>query len=230
MEQDTQKVLQEQIAKLPPEVQDAVISPTLREKITEVGKKYALHIDQIGKLEDETVLVMIGLANPTDFVENLTAHVSLEKSVADKVAADVSDQIFLPIREAMKKFMDEEDKGKQGPSVVMPSAVNAATTAPLAGQARATSAPVPPTPVPKPPAPPSAALAGQAASAPAVKPVEIHAADLMLSEPTISLPPKPPAPPVPVAPVVPPPPTPAAKVETPKPPPYKADPYREPPE
>jgi hypothetical protein len=162
------------------------------------------------------------------------------------VIQDINDLLLTPIRESMKKVYEEnavstEKMASQTApvketSVVMPSAVRVPVTpasSPLAGQAKPALTPIPPTlatptqaTAPKPPPTP----------APAIKPVEIHAADLMLSEPTVSMAPKQvlsaPAPASASSPVSPAssPPAPATKVEVPKPAPYKADPYREPPE
>jgi hypothetical protein len=200
MEQESKTIIEDRVKKLPPEVRDVLASDELHKKIVGIGEKHHLHIDQIGVLEDEVVLVMMGLANPGDLAEELTKQSSLELPKAEEVVADVSQEIFLPIREAMKKFAESNVAEK---SVVMPSAASVTNTAP-------TPTPIPPilaTPAPAPTTP-----------VPAIKPAEIHAADLMLSEPTMSMPPKPALT------------TPASKVEAPNPAPYKADPYREPPE
>ena len=236
MNQELSGALQEQIKKLPPEVQDAIASPDLKKKIGEIGNKNKLHIDQVGLLEDEVLLVMIGIEDPADFPDNIVQHVKLETSVAGKVAEDVAQQIFLPIREAMKKFMGEDSTPpasknpsamNMGKSVVMPSSVASApkptvTTPQASVPAPASAASMPPKPA--------------AASAPAIakpvmpsKPPEMHPADVMLTEKTVQVAPAAPNPAVPTAPAN----TSqqqAPKPEAPKPAAYKADPYREPPE
>lgn len=243
---DTQvtKLIQEQFAKLPVDLQRAINSADLHKKITELGNKHHLHIDQMGQLEDEIVLLMLGLSDPKEFTKNLTGVLRIDTEQAKKIEDDVGQEIMSPIRNSWQKFMEQEEpQAKESllstiqtipakeTSVVMPSAVHAAT------------APTPPKapPTPTPPASVTPKPVATTATTPtqplAAKPVEIHAADLMLSQPTVSMPkppapapsvPKPSSPPAPATntPAV----APAAKVEALKPEPYKADPYREPPE
>ncbi len=182
------------------------------------------------RLEDETSAVMLGFMQTSEFSESLQTTLSIEKEKADAIAKDISDLLFTKIRDAMKALYEtSKNKAEQVPdqpkkSVVMPSATSPAPTPPAVPKI----APVtPPKPVTSVPAPVPAATA-------APKVPEIHAADLMLSEPTMSMPPKAaptipapasPTPPKPAAPT-----TPAAPVTPSKPAPYKQDPYREPPE
>lgn len=176
----------------------------------------------MGELEDEVFLVMLGFSNPDTFGVRLAQELHLAPEKGRAVAADVSNQIFLPIRESMKKFA-EEQRGGTAPakSVIMPSAQAAADTKPTMMPPLPLKVLIPPsTPavqMPKPPAPPPQ------------KP-EMHSAEMMLREKTVSAP----APTIPPPPFVPKPPVPLAspvaptKPVPPKPTDYKADPYREP--
>ncbi len=228
MESESEKIISDQVKKLPREVKEALASEDLHKNILSIGQAHHLHVDQIGLLEDETVLVMMGLAAPADFPQEIVKQLSVSQADAEAIAGEVSDKIFLPIREAMKKFTEQPELEK---SVVMPSA--------------AASAPIPPAPKPieqivpaaKPITTPAApALTVPSTPAPASLPApakvpEIHAADMMLSQPTISLP-KPAAPATTAAPLPPQPKAPASSPATPvvKDAAYKQDPYREPPE
>ncbi len=183
----------------------------------------------MGKLEDEVVMVMLGLTDPNDFINQLTKDLNLDQPKAEAVSSDVAQEIMLPIREAMQKFM-EEQSAKEKPdlttnpptvekSVVMPSTASKPINTPSPIPALKTTTPV-----------------SAPASTSTPKLIEIHAADLMLNEPTVSMAPKTATPAVSSAPTAPAAPTSTApagdssKAEPPKPAPYKADPYREPPE
>lgn len=206
---------------VPQEIRAIIDGPELVSLIPTIGAKHQLHVDQMGVLEGEITDVLIGFENTKDFTANIERGLGIDKTKANAITQDVNDLLFLKIRESMKKISSMEEK-----SVMMPSATNSSAvqiplnTAPA--QTTSMTAPIPPK------------LATPPAPMPPAKPAELHAADLMLSEPTVSMAPKPAAPVVPPAPAVSapisaPPPT-AAKVEPPKPAPYKADPYREPPE
>jgi hypothetical protein len=66
-------------------------------------------IDQAGKLEVETTLVMAGMEPINEYNNNLVKNVGLNRNLATIVAHDVDELIFKNIREALKKINNEED-------------------------------------------------------------------------------------------------------------------------
>jgi len=184
MEQDAIQQVQQRLAELPADVQAAIQSSDLHTKITTIGAKYQLHIDQVGELEDEVMLAMLGFAPLEGLGAQLTRGLNLAPDVGEKLAADIHTQIFASIRESMKAF----------------SAKKAAAA----------------NPAPAPAVPAAVATTPATPSAPAKPPVapDMHKADVVLSEKTVSTPPAATAPAATGAPAT--------------PPIYKADPYREP--
>ncbi len=174
MDIESQKLMQEQFSKLPTELQAALKSPQLHEKIRIIGSKHQLHIDQMGKLEDEVVMFMMGFTEPEEFMSQLVNDLSVSTTTAGDIAVDIGKEIMVPIRGSMKKA--DGQGAPSGPSTPVTSAIS--------------------------------------------KPAELHPADAMLSQKTVTTV----APPTP-KPLIPPA---APKVEPTAPQPYKADPYREP--
>ena len=220
----TAEEAQKKFDALPAEIKNLLYSSDMTSAIQKVGEKNKLHYDQMGVLEIETNNVMLGFTDTADYPDMLVRSLGVDKAAADAIAKDINETLFAKIRDSMKK-MDTLPADKE-PSVVMPSA------AAKASLPATSTAPVPSTP------PPAAAPKPVVPAAPAVPMVQtMHTADIMLSEPTVNMPPKPAVPITPVAnstaassgaPAVS---KPEIKVEAPKPvPPYKADPYREPPE
>ena len=104
MEIESEKIIEEQVKKLPQEVKDALASENLHNSVVAIGQKHHLHVDQVGLLENEVVLVMMGLVNPVDLPGELVKELAIETTVADSIAGEVSNSIFMPIREAMKNI------------------------------------------------------------------------------------------------------------------------------
>lgn len=175
MEQDAIQQVQQRLAELPADVQAAIQSSDLHTKITTIGAKYQLHIDQMGELEDEVMLAMLGFAPLEGLGVQLTRGLNLAPDVGEKLAADIHTQIFASIRESIKRFAEERKR----------LASSQASPSPLA--ASPSAAPIAP---------------------------DMHKADVVLSEKTVSTPPAAAAPATTGAPAT--------------PPIYKADPYREP--
>lgn len=185
MEQDAVQKVQQRLAELPADVQAAIQSSDLHTKVTTIGAKYQLHIDQVGELEDEVMLAMLGFAPIEGLGAQLTKGLNLTPDVGEKLAADINTQIFGSIRESMKAFAAKK--------AVAPTPT---TTAPVAAAV-----------------PPTVPMIQTMPTTPPVAP-DMHKADVVLSQKTVSTPPPAAAP------------TNAPAAGT--PPIYKADPYREP--
>ena len=88
---------------LPPVIRDYI----LQGKYTLVAKtlmtKYSLRIDQAGVLEQEILLLLMGVENPDEFTQALLTEAKLDQAAIDGIVRDVNTQIFAPLRaEEMK--------------------------------------------------------------------------------------------------------------------------------
>ncbi len=185
---DLHNEIEKRVSELPELARNAIFASDLGTRIRTIGATHHLHIDQMDKLEDEVMLVMLGFTTADEFESHLTSQLNTNPEDARVLAAEIGEKIFLPIRQLMQ----------------------AATPAPHAPAVAPSS----------------------------VTKTEIHPADLMLSQKTVTTAPVPPPPPPLVVPKIVGPTTsvatpPAIPATVPKPDPaapqpYKADPYREP--
>lgn len=113
MDSETQKIIADQMKKLPKDVLNAIISVDYKTKLQEVTRRQKLLIDQAGKLEMETTLVMIGLEPLADYVNNLQRELDVSVIKAKEIALDVSENIFKPIRESLYKMNGGEEEAEQ---------------------------------------------------------------------------------------------------------------------
>lgn len=95
---------QKQYESLPSDVQEAIISVGVANKLTALTAKYKLHLDKAEELSDETSLVMLGITGPSDYMKNLQRRLELPEDLARDLVADVNEQIFKPIRESLKQI------------------------------------------------------------------------------------------------------------------------------
>ena len=209
-----------------------------------IGEKHKLHLDQLAGLEMETNSVILGFTEPNDFPKMLSDSIQVDVSKANDIAKDVSDMLFKKIRDSMKKTYWKENAEvppvsptpmpspapMRDISVVMPSKLSTGSPAPEPTRPKITVSAAPSAPSPTAPAKPAVPNSPPAPKTPPPQPPvpPMHAPEVMLSEPTVSIPQKPANPP-PIAPQSAAP-TAPPKAEPPKPGTYKTDPYREPPE
>lgn len=208
-----QQKIETRLAELPENVREAVLSADLSTHVHDIGSRHNLHVDQIGKLEDEVMLVMLGFFEPEAFSAQLEQQLLIPAVDANAIAGEVSAEIFMPIRESLKKFMDEKRRGAtqtpaSTPAPVFtpasqpitpptPIKINIAVSTPPVIQPLAPSIPTAPTPAPAAPVVPIAPIMPKVEAA--------------LTQPTITVPTPPASQP-----------TPNAQSG------YKTDPYREP--
>ena len=101
-------IVKNQLQKLPPELRTLILSSELGEKIGEIGKKYGLHIDQLGELDNETTLTLLGLSGLDDYTERIQQAARIELEKARQITADVNQSIFLPIQKSLQKLIENE--------------------------------------------------------------------------------------------------------------------------
>lgn len=226
MDQDLQQQVQKRLAELPADVQAAIRSAEVATKIQEIGKRNNLHIDQVGKLEDEVYIIMLGFADPQGFMEDLADVLGLAPEAAAKLATEITNEIFMPIRASMQAWT-EEQIAKQDADLVSealaPEAPKASNSSNSSVMMPSSSKPVGTT-VSAPGMTPAPAPAAVVPAAPLSAAPVLGAADAILSEKKVAPPPAASASAAPTTPAT----SPIAKNDPAQPQNYKADPYREP--
>lgn len=131
------------LTQLPKPVRDFVESRERTDIALALSQKYQLHVDQAGVFERSFLHMLIGIASPVEFVEDLREAGISEETITG-LANDLNDQVF-------KKLRRQEQEIGQAPQPATPPSPQApATAAPT--PAPAPVAP-PPLPAPEPPAP-----------------------------------------------------------------------------
>lgn len=126
---DTQTIIKEQFKKLPKDIQDAILAVDLRDKLKMVSDKHKLLVDKAGVLENETMLVMLGLENHSAYPESIKKELGITSEQAQEITKDINEQIFLPIRESLKNIeknnieeaeKEEVETSREGSTVTAP--------------------------------------------------------------------------------------------------------------
>ena len=107
MNDETQKIIAEQMKNLPKDVVASIASANYKIKLQEITQRQNLLIDQAGALEMETTLVMIGLEPLADYIDNLQRELDIPLARAKEIATDVNKNIFQTIRDSLQTMNDE---------------------------------------------------------------------------------------------------------------------------
>ncbi len=91
------------------------------EKITSIGDRYYLLIDQMGELAAEIRDIITGATPSSKFIAELKSRLEISEQTATKIATDVSNEIFMDIKEALQKIQEEAEKASPSAPQTPPS-------------------------------------------------------------------------------------------------------------
>ena len=101
---------------LPTEIKEVILSYDSVEKIWAIGKKHNLHVDKIDKMNSVTLDVMMGITPARNIVPELAKELEIPELEASKLAFDIDEKIFKPIKEIMKKVYGDGSPMRPKPS------------------------------------------------------------------------------------------------------------------
>lgn len=134
---------------LPPPVRSYLVKKKHVPVIERLTARYGLHIDQSDVLERETILLLMGTENPTEFEEALISDGEIPRETVGKILADINTEIFIPLQQQMRESAAASAVSSQVPvaSVVPDKSVPETPIAKMVMQHPSvvhTAAPIPP--------------------------------------------------------------------------------------
>lgn len=139
MDEDALKKIKERFDLLPESIKEIIMSSNYQDDLIEISKKYGLNVEQMGILELETTMVMMGVTPTKDFQSELTRQLNVDMVVGAQIVADINVKIFLKIRELLKLMntpLGEEprvEEGSENPSEKILSAAGIPYRPPAGG-------------------------------------------------------------------------------------------------
>lgn len=102
MDENTTKIIKEKFDSLPESIKEIIMSSHYEDTLIDVGRSYNLNVEQLGILEREVTLVMMGLTSTGNFETELTRELNVDKIKGGEIVRDLNEKIFLKIRELLK--------------------------------------------------------------------------------------------------------------------------------
>lgn len=129
MPNETDKLIEEQVKTLSPNLQRAINIVPWKSLLQEIGMASTLNLEQIASLEQETMFIIYGLENPNDYISNIIREMSLSKEIAYRIAESVANKIFEPILKRSDEL--EKEKLQTPPVVPLPTPINPPNNPPV---------------------------------------------------------------------------------------------------
>jgi len=105
--------LKERFAALPPVVQKAIASTEVSAHLRKLASTHRLHFDQWQTLENEVMMVLLGIEPAEKLAENISEAARVEREAAEKISADVNAMVFAPIRGELEVILSEQEKAEK---------------------------------------------------------------------------------------------------------------------
>lgn len=102
MDENTTKIIKEKFDSLPENIQELIMSSNYQDTLIELGRKYQLNVEQMGILERETTLVLLGLSPTNTFETELTRELNIDKMKGSQIVTEINEKIFITIRDLLK--------------------------------------------------------------------------------------------------------------------------------
>lgn len=93
--------IQAKYAEASQEVRDLLSSQETVDKISSLGKKYTLQIDELGKIEELVTLFALGLTSGNEFNSSVLEIASGDSRKAKLILEDINNTLFIPIRKSL---------------------------------------------------------------------------------------------------------------------------------
>lgn len=107
-----EEILKEQWEKVPRDIKTAVLSPDLEKNLETILTSNNLPLYKMKSLENETILLMIGMSGTDDYIEEVGKIFSLSEDMVEKILTDVDRLILAPIKDSLIEFTDKENSAE----------------------------------------------------------------------------------------------------------------------
>jgi hypothetical protein len=94
---ENEQLINEQLAKLPPELRQALELVPWKAAVKEIALANNLALPQISALDQETMLILYGFDDPKNYIDNLVREAAVTEDTALAIAEAVNEKIFQPI-------------------------------------------------------------------------------------------------------------------------------------
>ena len=94
-------------ALLPDEIKNVISSSDYQMKLFDLAKKYKMTYEQLGALEMETTLVLLGVSDPKDYPGKVAAATNKKAEDLAPVIAEIKQQVFDPIHASLMALYPE---------------------------------------------------------------------------------------------------------------------------
>lgn len=103
---ETERIIQEHMADLPPQVRKAIETFNWAQVVTDITKEHKLSLDKAHIFHNQTLLVMLNITHARDYAHNLQEQLDISQEQAESLVEEANNRIF---RELQKEAFKPEE-------------------------------------------------------------------------------------------------------------------------
>lgn len=110
MDLEFKRKIEERMREIPAPLAEAIRNSGWENIVFEIGRRYSLHVDDIGEIQNELILVLTGITHPDEFRSILINEIGIPSDKTDLIINDINEKINEKIKDFLKNHLDEEEK------------------------------------------------------------------------------------------------------------------------
>ena len=104
---------------LPDDIKAVIIDAGYQKKLFDLAKSQKLTYEELGVIETETTMVLLGMTKPADYRDELQSELKKNDPEIDAIVKAVNEQIFTPIRASLERVYE----AKKDPADYIPVSI-----------------------------------------------------------------------------------------------------------
>lgn len=116
---ETKNELASRFQLLPEDIKAAIMDTGYQEKLFNLAKAEKLTYEELGVLETETTMVLLGMTKPADYRDELQMELKKNDAQIDSIVKAVNEQVFAPIRSSLERVY----AAKKDPADYIPESI-----------------------------------------------------------------------------------------------------------
>lgn len=110
MDTEFKKKIEERFEELPKSLAEAIKSSNWEKAVFDIGRKHDLHVDDIGELQNELILVLVGIVHPDEFRSVLINEIGIKASLVDEIIEELNVEVNERIKARLKLELAKEEE------------------------------------------------------------------------------------------------------------------------
>ena len=102
------EILKNQFVKTPTSIQNLILSSEFESSLNTINATNDIEAEKRARIENEVVLVLLGLESLNDFEKNLKNNAGISQEKTQSVTKDIVEKIITPIEEDLRIFLEKE--------------------------------------------------------------------------------------------------------------------------